>query len=149
MGKLHPRSLSLAPLCPHFRPWYHQLHAHPVPQAAHHSTVPSSSPHPLSNLFHTEPPFPLPLQEHQRREWVLVCNTIYLTYSKIILESKGAIFGHLDAILALILQHYHNCILEKVLPAYSTSTRSHFCHLLSYCTRKSCLALSGSQGLIQ
>ncbi|XP_016070691.1 PREDICTED: maestro heat-like repeat-containing protein family member 1 [Miniopterus natalensis] len=52
-------------------------------------------------------------KEHQQREWMLVCNTIYLSYSKIILESKGAIFMHLDAILALVLQHYHNCILEK------------------------------------
>ncbi|XP_070263663.1 maestro heat-like repeat-containing protein family member 1 isoform X2 [Myotis yumanensis] len=52
-------------------------------------------------------------KEHQRREWVLVCHTIYLSYSKIILESKGDIFMHFDAVLALILQHYHNCILEK------------------------------------
>lgn len=125
MGKLHPHSLSLAP---HFRPWYH---AHPVPQAAHHSTVLSSSPHALSKLFHPEPLFPLSLQEQQRREWVLVCNTIYLTYSKIIFRSEGDIFVHIDAILALIMQHYHNCILEKVLPAYSPSPTSHFCHLLS------------------
>ncbi|XP_039725071.1 maestro heat-like repeat-containing protein family member 1 isoform X3 [Pteropus medius] len=53
------------------------------------------------------------MKEHQQREWGLVCNTIYLSYSKIILESKGAIFTHLDAILALVLQHYHNCIVEK------------------------------------
>ncbi|XP_023604097.1 maestro heat-like repeat-containing protein family member 1 [Myotis lucifugus] len=52
-------------------------------------------------------------KEHQPREWVLVCHTIYLSYSKIILESKGDIFMHFDAVLALILQHYHNCILEK------------------------------------
>lgn len=44
---------------------------------------------------------------------MLVCNTIYLSYSKIILESKGDIFMHFDAMLVLILQHYHNCILEK------------------------------------
>nr|KAF6495895.1 hypothetical protein HJG63_010212 [Rousettus aegyptiacus] len=53
------------------------------------------------------------MKEHQQREWGLVCNTVYLSYSKIILESKGAIFMHLDAILALVLQHYHNCIVEK------------------------------------
>ncbi|XP_023615725.1 maestro heat-like repeat-containing protein family member 1 [Myotis lucifugus] len=52
-------------------------------------------------------------KEHQPREWVLVCHTIYLSYSKIILESKGDIFMHFDAVLVLILQHYHNCILEK------------------------------------
>lgn len=90
---------------------------------------------------------PFPLQEHQQREWMLVCNTIYLSYSKIILESKGAIFMHLDAILALVLQHYHNCILEKVLPAYSTSPTSHLCHLFSSPPRKRCLALNGSQGV--
>lgn len=74
---------------------------------------------------------PFLLQEHQQREWGLVCNTIYLSYSKIILESKGAIFTHLDAILALVLQHYHNCIVEKVLPAYSASPASHPCPLFS------------------
>lgn len=146
MGKLHPHSLSLAP---HFRPWYHQLHAHAVPQAAHH---PQSCllPHMLRASFSTlNLRFPLSLQEQQRREWVLVCNTIYLTYSRIIFRSEGAIFVHIDAILALIMQHYHNCILEKVLPAYSPSPTSHFCHLLSYHPRKRCLALSGSQGLVQ
>lgn len=65
------------------------------------------------------------LQEHQQREWGLVCNIIYLSYSKIILESKGDIFTHLDDILAMVLQHYRNCIVEKVLPAYSTSLVSH------------------------
>ncbi|XP_038432350.1 maestro heat-like repeat-containing protein family member 1 isoform X27 [Canis lupus familiaris] len=53
------------------------------------------------------------MKEHQRREWGLVCNIIYLSYSKIILESKGDIFTHLDGILAMVLQHYHNCIMEK------------------------------------
>ncbi|KAM5252294.1 maestro heat-like repeat-containing protein family member 1 [Hipposideros larvatus] len=53
------------------------------------------------------------MKEHQQREWGLVCSTIYLSYSKIILESDGAIFMHLDAILALVLQHYHSCIVEK------------------------------------
>ncbi|XP_074181326.1 maestro heat-like repeat-containing protein family member 1 isoform X1 [Rhinolophus sinicus] len=53
------------------------------------------------------------MKEHQQREWGLVCNTIYLSYSKIILVSNGAIFMHLDAILALTLQHYRDCIVEK------------------------------------
>nr|XP_025851205.1 maestro heat-like repeat-containing protein family member 1 isoform X4 [Vulpes vulpes] len=53
------------------------------------------------------------MKEHQQREWGLVCNIIYLSYSKIILESKGDIFTHLDGILAMVLQHYHNCIMEK------------------------------------
>lgn len=70
---------------------------------------------------------PFPLQEHQQREWGLVCNTIYLSYSKIILASNGAIFMHLDAILALTLQHYRDCIVEKVLAAYSASPTSHPC----------------------
>ena len=48
-------------------------------------------------------------------------NTICLSYSKIIVENKGAIFMYLDGILALVLQHYHNCIVEKVLPAYSAA----------------------------
>ncbi|XP_048072831.1 uncharacterized protein LOC113258025 [Ursus arctos] len=53
------------------------------------------------------------MKEHQQREWGLVCNIIYLSYSKIILESKGDIFTHLDDILAMVLQHYRNCIVEK------------------------------------
>ncbi|XP_044917182.1 maestro heat-like repeat-containing protein family member 1 isoform X9 [Felis catus] len=53
------------------------------------------------------------MKEHQQREWGLVCNIIYLSYSKIISESKGAIFMHLDDILAIVLQHYRNCIVEK------------------------------------
>ncbi|XP_053751011.1 maestro heat-like repeat family member 5 isoform X1 [Panthera pardus] len=53
------------------------------------------------------------MKEHQQREWGLVCNIIYLSYSKIISESKGAIFMHLDDILAMVLQHYRNCIVEK------------------------------------
>nr|XP_044612052.1 maestro heat-like repeat-containing protein family member 7 isoform X2 [Equus asinus] len=52
------------------------------------------------------------MKEHQQREWGLICNTIYLSYGKIILESEGAV-KHLDAILALVLQHYCNCIVEK------------------------------------
>ncbi|XP_035872135.1 maestro heat-like repeat family member 5 [Phyllostomus discolor] len=43
----------------------------------------------------------------------MVCNTICFIYGKIIVKHKGAIFIHLDGILALVLQHYHNCILEK------------------------------------
>ncbi|GAB5573424.1 maestro heat-like repeat-containing protein family member 1 isoform X2 [Prionailurus iriomotensis] len=54
------------------------------------------------------------MKEHQQREWGLVCNIIYLSYSKIISDSKGAIFMHLDDILAIVLQHYRNCIVEKV-----------------------------------
>ncbi|KAM9674103.1 maestro heat-like repeat-containing protein family member 1 [Trichechus inunguis] len=53
------------------------------------------------------------MKEHQQREWGLVCNTIYLSYSKIILETKASIFTHLDAILTLVLQHYRNCVVEK------------------------------------
>ncbi|XP_077615151.1 maestro heat-like repeat-containing protein family member 1 [Crocuta crocuta] len=53
------------------------------------------------------------MKEHQQREWGLVCNIIYLSYSKIISESKGAIFMYLDDILAMVLQHYRNCIVEK------------------------------------
>ncbi|XP_057560132.1 maestro heat-like repeat-containing protein family member 1 [Hippopotamus amphibius kiboko] len=53
------------------------------------------------------------MKEHQQKEWGLVCHTVYLCYSRIILESKAAIFVHLDAILALVLQHYRNCIVEK------------------------------------
>ncbi|XP_071465405.1 maestro heat-like repeat-containing protein family member 1 [Marmota flaviventris] len=53
------------------------------------------------------------MKEYQQREWGLVCSTIYLSYGKIISESKGAIFHHLDTILASVLQHYHNCIVEK------------------------------------
>ncbi|XP_059041050.1 maestro heat-like repeat-containing protein family member 1 [Mustela lutreola] len=53
------------------------------------------------------------MKEHQQREWGLVCNIIYLSYSKIIFESKGGIVMHLDNILALALQHYRNCIVEK------------------------------------
>uniref|UniRef100_M3YGS5 MROH2B-like HEAT-repeats domain-containing protein n=1 Tax=Mustela putorius furo TaxID=9669 RepID=M3YGS5_MUSPF len=49
----------------------------------------------------------------QQREWGLVCNIIYLSCSKIIFESKGGIVTHLDNILALALQHYCNCIVEK------------------------------------
>nr|XP_035948345.1 maestro heat-like repeat-containing protein family member 7 [Halichoerus grypus] len=55
------------------------------------------------------------MKEHQQREWGLVCNIIYLSYSKIILASKGDIFTHLDDILAVGLQHYRNCIVEKEL----------------------------------
>ncbi|XP_045730024.1 maestro heat-like repeat-containing protein family member 2B [Mirounga angustirostris] len=54
-------------------------------------------------------------KEHQQREWGLVCNIIYLSYSKIILASKGDIFTHLDDILAVVLQHHRNCIVEKEL----------------------------------
>ncbi|KAM5332409.1 maestro heat-like repeat-containing protein family member 1 [Glossophaga mutica] len=53
------------------------------------------------------------MKEHQRRKWAVVHNTICLIYGKIIVEHKGAIFMHLDGILALVLQHYHNCIVEK------------------------------------
>ncbi|XP_047596026.1 maestro heat-like repeat-containing protein family member 1 isoform X4 [Lutra lutra] len=53
------------------------------------------------------------MKEHQQREWGLVCNIIYLSYSKIIFESKGGIVTHLDNILALALQHYRNCVVEK------------------------------------
>ncbi|XP_066114722.1 maestro heat-like repeat-containing protein family member 1 [Saccopteryx bilineata] len=52
-------------------------------------------------------------EEHQQREWVLLCYTIYLSYSKIILKSNGTIFMHLNAILALVMQHYHNCVVKK------------------------------------
>ncbi|KAM8804054.1 LOW QUALITY PROTEIN: maestro heat-like repeat family member 5 [Rhynchonycteris naso] len=57
---------------------------------------------------HTEPS-----KEHQQREWVLLCYTVYLSYSKIILESDGAVFVHVDAILALVMQHYHDCVVKK------------------------------------
>ncbi|XP_077025782.1 maestro heat-like repeat-containing protein family member 1 isoform X4 [Tamandua tetradactyla] len=53
------------------------------------------------------------MKEHQQGEWGLVCNTIYLSYSKIILETKEAISVHLEAMLALVLQHYQDCIVEK------------------------------------
>ncbi|KAM8802744.1 maestro heat-like repeat family member 5 [Rhynchonycteris naso] len=52
-------------------------------------------------------------EEHQQREWVLLCYTVYLSYSKIILESDGAVFVHVDAILALVMQHYHDCVVKK------------------------------------
>ncbi|XP_023369834.1 maestro heat-like repeat-containing protein family member 1 [Otolemur garnettii] len=52
-------------------------------------------------------------KELQQKEWGLVCHTIYLSYSTMISERKGAISRHLDSILALVLQHYHNCIVEK------------------------------------
>ncbi|XP_058138569.1 maestro heat-like repeat-containing protein family member 1 isoform X1 [Dasypus novemcinctus] len=53
------------------------------------------------------------MKEHQQREWGLVCNTICLIYNKIILENQETIFMHLEAILTLVLQHYHDCIVEK------------------------------------
>ncbi|XP_031300196.2 maestro heat-like repeat-containing protein family member 1 isoform X4 [Camelus dromedarius] len=53
------------------------------------------------------------MKEHQPREWGMVCHTIYLCYSKIVSESKAAAVEHLDAILALVLQHYRHCIVEK------------------------------------
>ncbi|KAM5332407.1 maestro heat-like repeat-containing protein family member 7 [Glossophaga mutica] len=43
----------------------------------------------------------------------MVHSTICLIYGKIIVEHKGAIFMHLDGILALVLQHYRSCIVEK------------------------------------
>ncbi|XP_060046284.1 maestro heat-like repeat-containing protein family member 1 isoform X2 [Erinaceus europaeus] len=52
-------------------------------------------------------------KEQQQREWGLVCHTVYLSYGKIILESQGAIYKHLDAILTLVLHHYYSCIVEK------------------------------------
>ncbi|XP_069849033.1 maestro heat-like repeat-containing protein family member 1 [Dipodomys merriami] len=52
-------------------------------------------------------------QELQQREWGLVCSTIYFIYAKIILENTVAVFKHVDSILALTLQHYQNCIVEK------------------------------------
>ena len=136
----HP-SLSLVPSCLHFRPWYQQLHAlFPQLSPLH---CPSSLPYPLGHLFLAQllfphqtrrvkwrsQVFPFPLQEHQQREWAMMSNTICLSYSKIIVENKGAIFMYLDGILALVLQHYHNCIVEKILPAYSASQASLLCHL--------------------
>ncbi|XP_037702578.1 maestro heat-like repeat-containing protein family member 1 [Choloepus didactylus] len=53
------------------------------------------------------------MKEHQQREWGLVCNTIYLSYNRIILETKKAISVHLEGILTLVLQHYQDCIVEK------------------------------------
>ena len=43
---------------------------------------------------------------------------------------------YLDGILALVLQHYHNCIVEKILPAYSASQASLLCHHFSSTPRK-------------
>ena len=115
----------------------------PLPPTSHHSAAPSSLLHPLGHLFLAQllfphqtrrvrwrsQVFPFPLQEHQQREWAMMSNTICLSYSKIIVENKGAIFMYLDGILALVLQHYHNCIVEKILPAYSASQASLLCHL--------------------
>nr|XP_012634902.2 maestro heat-like repeat-containing protein family member 1 [Microcebus murinus] len=53
------------------------------------------------------------MKEHQQREWGLVCSTIYLSYSRMISKRQEALFSHLDAILALVLHHYHNCVVEK------------------------------------
>ncbi|XP_045382937.1 maestro heat-like repeat-containing protein family member 7 [Lemur catta] len=53
------------------------------------------------------------IKEHQQREWGLVCSTICLSYSRMISDRKGALLRHLDAILALVLHHYHNCVVEK------------------------------------
>ncbi|XP_008576182.1 PREDICTED: maestro heat-like repeat-containing protein family member 1 [Galeopterus variegatus] len=55
------------------------------------------------------------MKEHQQTEWRLVCKTIYLSYSKIISRNKRAALLHVDAILAVVLQHYHHCIVEKEL----------------------------------
>ncbi|XP_012879065.1 PREDICTED: maestro heat-like repeat-containing protein family member 7 [Dipodomys ordii] len=52
-------------------------------------------------------------QELQQREWGLICSTIYFIYAKIILENTAAVFKHVDGILALTLQHYQNCIVQK------------------------------------
>lgn len=90
---------------------------------------------------------PFPLQEHQQREWGLVCNIIYLSYSKIISESKGAIFMHLDDILAMVLQHYRNCIVEKVLPAFSTSPVSHPCLFWPFRSKKMMPGLEWNSGV--
>ena len=53
---------------------------------------------------------------------------------------------HLDGILALVLQHYHNCIEEKVLLAYSSSPVI-FSFISSPPLPEKCLALNGNQGL--
>ena len=66
----------------------------------------------------------------------MVCYMICLIFSKVIEESKEAILPYLDAILALVLQHYHNCIVEKVLPAYSAAPVSLLCHLFPCPSRK-------------
>ncbi|XP_048191093.1 maestro heat-like repeat-containing protein family member 1 [Perognathus longimembris pacificus] len=53
------------------------------------------------------------VKELQQKEWGLVCSTMYFIYGKIILENPGAIFQHVDGVLALTLQHYQDCIVEK------------------------------------
>lgn len=49
-------------------------------------------------------------------EWVKICNTIYIAYSRIFQEIKSDIGVHADVILSLIIDHYENCIVEKVQP---------------------------------
>ncbi|XP_073932393.1 maestro heat-like repeat-containing protein family member 1 isoform X4 [Castor canadensis] len=73
------------------------------------------------------------MKEHQQREWGLVCDTIHLSYGKIISENKGTIFNHLNDILTLTLQHYYNCVVEKDnnLKLYYLSPLMHLTNVLS------------------
>ncbi|XP_075866285.1 maestro heat-like repeat-containing protein family member 1 [Microcebus murinus] len=52
-------------------------------------------------------------KEHQHREWGLVCSTVYLSYRKIISVTEDALSLPLDSILALAVEHYGHCIVEK------------------------------------
>ncbi|XP_074125398.1 maestro heat-like repeat-containing protein family member 1 isoform X2 [Sminthopsis crassicaudata] len=52
-------------------------------------------------------------KELQQNEWMKICNTIYITYSRIFQDIKCDMGAHADFILSLIIDHYKNCIIEK------------------------------------
>ncbi|XP_068950276.1 maestro heat-like repeat-containing protein family member 1 [Petaurus breviceps papuanus] len=49
----------------------------------------------------------------QQMEWVKICNTVYIAYSRIFQEIKSDIGVQADFILSLIIDHYKNCIIVK------------------------------------
>ncbi|XP_054988108.1 maestro heat-like repeat family member 5 [Sorex araneus] len=52
-------------------------------------------------------------KDHQQREWGLVCDTIYSSFSKIIEDSRKDILSHVDGILAFALKTYQDSIIVK------------------------------------
>ncbi|XP_074050766.1 maestro heat-like repeat-containing protein family member 1 isoform X2 [Macrotis lagotis] len=52
-------------------------------------------------------------KELQKKEWIKICNTIYIAYSRIFEEINFYIGADVDSILSIIINHYENCIIQK------------------------------------
>ena len=73
----------------------------------------------------------------------MVCNTICLIYSNIILQNKEAKSMHLDGILALVLQHYQTALWRRYF-LLTLLLQHPFSAITSPPLPEKCLALNGT-----